>query len=109
MDAKLTFGNVAFSQADGQVVRVKLGEIFGMELFGAPDQPLQWATSKDPVLNVSEESAVKAVIKAEKIGQSRILLMNANDNTVFRLNIDVFDTEEASGFEVPEPSIEAQP
>lgn len=106
MHALITFNNVAFQQNDTWTVRVKLGEEFGMHLENAGEEPLQWTTSKDPVLDVSELDATTVKVTALKKGTSRVLLLNAQDNAVFRLQFDVFDPEEAATFDVPTPVVE---
>ncbi len=103
MQALLTFNNVAFAQNDAWTVRVKVGEVFDMRLVEPGDDPLQWATTKDPILDVSEVDPTLARIKALNKGTSKVLLLNAADHAVFRLTIEVFNPDEAAGFDIPPP------
>lgn len=105
MEALLTLGNVEFRQSDGWTVRVKQGEEFTVKLLGAP-QGLQWTTSQDPVLDLTEQGQDAAKIIASNKGTSRVLLLNEADSAVFRLTFEVFDPEEAAQFDVPAPNIE---
>lgn len=109
MEAHLIFSNVAFKQPDGYSVLVKKGDTFRMALVDAGDAVLQWTTSKDPVLKVMEVDANTVDITTEGSGTSRVLLLNAADTAVFRLNFDVFDPAEATAFDVPEAVIEPNP
>lgn len=106
MDALLTLGNVEFRQSDGWTVRVRQGEDFTIKLLGAP-QGLQWTTSQDPVLNLTETGQDAARVVAANKGTSRVLLLNEADSAVFRLTFEVFDPQEAASLGVnvgsPEP------
>lgn len=105
MEARLTLGNVEFKQIDGWTVRVKQGEEITVKLLDAPPG-LQWTTSQDPVLNLTEQGQDTAKIIAANKGVSRVLLLNEADTAVFRLTFDVYDPEEAAIFDVPPPVIE---
>lgn len=98
MNADLKFGNVEFYGApSGQRVRVKAGEVFGVTLNEAPEGAT-WATTKDPVLDVSD-SGTTAVVKAHTPGNSEIQIQVERD-VQFYLTVEVFNPDEAASLGV---------
>lgn len=104
MTADLLFPNVeVFGTPSGQRVRVRVGEGFRISLNDIGEDPIAWATTKDPVLKV-DENAGEAVVLAEKVGASEVQIQR--DRTVVHyITIEVFGTE-AIGFIVPAPEVE---
>ncbi len=104
MTADLLFPNVeVFGTPSGQRVRVRVGEGFRISLNDIGEGPIDWATTKDPVLKV-DDNAGEAVVLAEKVGASEVQIQR--DRTVVHyITIEVFGTE-AIGFIVPAPEVE---
>lgn len=109
MKARISFsGVVSFEQTDTQVVTVQKGQAFRMDLLNVPQGQVPiWGTTKDKVLTVDEfESDVNRVdVSADKVGVSRLMVMDASDAVLFRLVIDVQASEEAGSFQFP-PGVE---
>ena len=104
MNADLKFPNVEFYGApSGQSVRVKAGELFSVTLNDAPEGAT-WATTKDPVLDVSD-SGTMAVVKAHTPGSSEIQIQVARD-VVMWIAVEVFNPDEAASLGISAGSAE---
>lgn len=98
MNADLKFATVEFFGApSGQRVRVQAGEVFGVTLNDAPEGAT-WATTKDPVLDVSD-SGTTAVVKAHTSGNSEIQIQVSRD-VVYYLTVEVYHPDEAANLGV---------
>lgn len=105
MNADLKFANVEFFGApSGQRVRVRAGETFGVKLNEAPEG-ISWATTKDPVLDVSD-SGTDAVVMAHTSGSSEIQIQ-VDRSVVMYITVEVFNPDEAASLGVSAGS--AQP
>lgn len=106
MQARLTFKDeVEFVQDKGWTVRVRLGKSFTMLLLAPSSPNLEWATTKDKVLEVEETNAITAEITCLKAGTAKVMLLNSSLASEFHLNIEVFDPE-AQRFAIPAPTTE---
>jgi hypothetical protein len=92
-------GEVAsfFGAPTGQRIRVKRHTMVVVHL-NDTDQPLTWATTHDPLLDVNERvDNLSALIIPTGVGTAKVLLLNQDDEpkTMFHLNFEVFDPSQA--------------
>lgn len=104
MNADILLSNFeVYGTPSGQLVRVRVGEIIRISLKDIGEGPIDWATTKDPVLKV-DDNAGEAVVLAEKVGASEVQIQR-DRQVVHYITVEVFSTE-AAGFNVPAPVIE---
>ena len=91
MRTRFLFDNVAFF---ANAIEVRIGEVFDVEIFGAPGN-LQWQATNDAVLNIAEAAnGLSAHIEATAVGTSRIEL-EYRDHDYGPLMITVVDRDAA--------------
>lgn len=105
MTADIIFDNVeVYGTPSGQRVRVRLGETFRIKLNDIGEEPIVWATVNDAVLKVADALNVAEVV-AEAVGASEVQIQR-NRTVVHYITVEVYGTE-ATGFRVPEPTVES--
>jgi len=104
MNADIILSNFeVYGTPSGQLVRVRVGETIRISLGDIGDGPIDWATTKDPVLKV-DDNGTEAVVVAEKVGASEVQIQR-DRTVVHHITVEVFGTE-AQGFKVPAPQTE---
>lgn len=96
MNADILFSNVEFFGApSGQKVRVKVGETLQVQLNEA-EAPFEWGTTADPILEVQDKHVNVVEITTLKVGESKLIVLNEELNTIFHIDFEVFDPNEAT-------------
>lgn len=100
--------------ATDQVVRVRQGSTFELELTGEGAVSAGWWADEDPVLTISKASRASSTtsgrfFKAEAVGKSEVLIFGAKEEgaqrpLLFTIYVEVFSSE-AQSFSTPSEPI----
>lgn len=103
----MIFPNVGFGQNSGDDITAEIRQTFKMFLEGDIPPGIRWAGIGDPVLDIREAADnLSATINTTGTGRAEIQIQDASREVIFWLAVDVSDSDEGAGFDVPAPVTE---